>query len=56
MLFQIFLHHEAAHRVANQYRRRGQSGGNRGYVIDIIVDGKHIQPLAAGRCAVAGQA
>jgi hypothetical protein len=55
VVFQVLLHDQAAHRMADHNRRLGQRVGSLGNVLDVLGDPGPAQPLAARRAAMAAQ-
>ncbi len=56
MIFEILLHHEAAHRMPDQHRRRRQGGDRGRHILHVVGDRKAVEMLAARRSAVSGKA
>jgi hypothetical protein len=56
MVFKILLYHEAAHRMADQHRRRRQAVDHGGDIAHVVGDRKAVEVTPPRRAAVAGQA
>ena len=56
MLLEILLHHEAAHGMADQHRRRGQAPTTSATIGDVVGNRQAVEPLAAAAAAVSGEA